>query len=29
MLGLADNKQVEVRSGLRAGDRILLATRGG
>jgi HlyD family secretion protein len=29
MLGLADNKQVEVRSGLRSGERVLLATRGG
>jgi HlyD family secretion protein len=28
-LGLADNKQVEIRSGLRAGERVLLGTRGG
>jgi HlyD family secretion protein len=28
-LGLADNKQVEIRSGLRPGERVLLGTRGG
>jgi HlyD family secretion protein len=28
-LGLADNKQVEIRSGLRPGERVLLATPGG
>jgi HlyD family secretion protein len=28
-LGLADNKQVEIRSGLRPGERVLLGMRGG
>jgi RND family efflux transporter MFP subunit len=28
-LGLADNKMVEIRSGLKAGDRVLLQTGGG
>jgi HlyD family secretion protein len=28
-LGLADNKQVEIRSGLRPGERVLLTARGG
>jgi multidrug resistance efflux pump len=28
-LGLADNKQVEIRSGLRSGERVLLTTHGG
>ena len=28
-LGLADNKIVEIRSGLKAGERVLLAAAGG